>query len=64
MNLPEDRALPCGGTAVFDTSSGIGYRCDTCFAVVGSVGMPRQCKKLLDEEKAAVSPDTGLNGEG
>lgn len=35
--------LPCGGTAYFDTSSGISYRCE-CGAVVGSVGMPQQCK--------------------
>ena len=34
--------LPCGGTAYFDESSGISYRCE-CGAVVGSIGMPAQC---------------------
>lgn len=35
--------LPCGGTAYFDESSGISYRCEDCMAVVGSIGMPRKC---------------------
>ncbi len=35
--------LPCGGTAYFDLSSGISYRCE-CGAVVGSIGMPQLCK--------------------
>lgn len=39
--------LPCGGTAYFDESSGISYRCE-CGAVVGSIGMPSACK---DEEQ-------------
>ena len=34
--------LPCGGTAYFDESSGISYRCE-CGAVVGSIGQPRKC---------------------
>ena len=37
--------LPCGGTAQFDVGSGIGYRCEHCGAVVGSVGQPRECKE-------------------
>ena len=41
--------LPCGGTAYFDYESGISYRCTTCFAVVGSVGMPRSCKDDMDK---------------
>lgn len=40
--------LPCGGRAVFDRSSGISHRCSDCFAVVGSMGMPNQCRELLD----------------
>ncbi len=40
--------LPCGGTAYFDDSSGISYRCDHCMAVVGSIGQPQSCK---DEEQ-------------
>lgn len=35
--------LPCGGTAYFDESSGISYRCE-CGAVVGSVGQPQSCQ--------------------
>jgi len=44
----EDIELLCGSTASFDHSSGISYRCNTCFAVVGSIGMPRECKELYD----------------
>lgn len=40
--------LPCGGTAIFDESSGISYRCLNCTAVVGSIGQPQECK---DEAK-------------
>jgi hypothetical protein len=36
--------LPCGGVAYFDRESCISYRCETCFAVVGSVGQPQRCK--------------------
>jgi hypothetical protein len=38
--------MPCGGMPWFDDSSGCAYRCDTCFAVVGSVGQPKICKNL------------------
>jgi hypothetical protein len=40
--------LPCGGTAYFDEGSGCAHRCK-CGAVVGSVGMPRECKSALDK---------------
>lgn len=46
------RVLPrmnCGGTPVFDTDSEFSYRCDMCFAVVGSVGQPSQCKEINGE---------------
>ena len=36
--------LPCGNRATFDTDSGISYRCDLCWAVVGSIGQPQACK--------------------
>ena len=37
--------LPCGGTAFLDEESTIySYRCSSCFAVVGSIGMPKYCK--------------------
>ena len=42
--------LPCGGEAWFDHESGISFRCIDCFAVVGSVGMPRDCKEIYDRE--------------
>ena len=44
--------LPCGGTAYFDESSGISYRCEDCGAVVGSIGMPQYCKDQADKWKA------------
>ena len=34
--------LPCGSTAHFDGD--FSYRCEDCFAVVGSVGEPDRCK--------------------
>ena len=37
--------LPCGGTAYFDHDSGISYRCETCYAVVGSIGQPGPCRE-------------------
>lgn len=38
--------MACGGTPVFDHDSGYAYRCDQCFAVIGSVGQPSQCTEL------------------
>lgn len=38
--------LPCGGTALFDGD--FSYRCMDCFAVIGSIGQPREC---VDEAK-------------
>ena len=43
--------LPCGGTASWDESSGISYRCE-CGAVVGSVGMPQLCKDEMEKWEA------------
>lgn len=43
--------LPCGGTAYFDESSGIGYRCEDCMAVVGSIGQPQHCKEQAQKYK-------------
>lgn len=39
--------LPCGGIAYYDENSGISYRCAQCMAVVGSVGMPSECKREM-----------------
>ena len=36
--------LPCGNRATFDHASGMSYRCDQCWAVVGSIGQPSRCK--------------------
>ena len=43
--------LLCGSMASFDHESGISYRCETCFAVVHSIGMPKRCKELYDMEE-------------
>lgn len=44
--------LLCGSVAYFDhNSSSYSYRCEDCGAVVGSIGMPRECKELYDMEK-------------
>jgi hypothetical protein len=44
--------LPCGGVAYFDQDSGISYRCETCFAVVGSMGQPRSCREEVKKYDA------------
>lgn len=54
--------LPCGATADFDDSSGYGYRCTDCFAVVGSVGMPKACAKLYAEQQDADKIVNKLKG--
>jgi len=41
--------LPCGSTAHFDGD--FSYRCDSCFAVVGSMGQSAQCKEEADKWK-------------
>ena len=41
--------LPCGGVAYYDENSGISYRCGHCMAVVGSIGMPPECKREMDK---------------
>jgi hypothetical protein len=39
--------MPCGGTPIFDHESGTySYRCDSCFAVIGSIGQPQSCKDI------------------
>jgi hypothetical protein len=47
----ETITLACGGYAYHEEGpNSYGARCDTCFAIVGSIGMPRHCKTLLDME--------------
>ncbi len=43
--------LLCGSLASFDHNSGISYRCNNCFATVGSVGMPKQCKEIYEMQE-------------
>ena len=38
--------MKCGGTPRFDYDSGYAYRCDACFAVIGSMGQPRSCVEI------------------
>lgn len=47
--IPNHIFLPCGGVAFFDTGSGISYRCDHCGAVIGSIGMPKNCATELQK---------------
>jgi hypothetical protein len=44
------KQMNCGGIPVFDIESGISYRCDQCFAVIGSIGQPDRCKQLNEAE--------------
>lgn len=50
--------LPCGSRAHYDGD--FSYRCDNCFAVVGSVGEPDRCK----EESAKWETLKALGGKG
>jgi len=49
--VPDTIEVLCGSTAYFDEDSGISYRCETCFAVIGSIGMPRECAELYRMEE-------------
>jgi hypothetical protein len=49
--------LPCGGTAFWDESSGISYRCE-CGSVVGSIGQPQHCKE--EAKKWEVYEEQGM----
>lgn len=49
---PPSERLPCGGVAHYEVDSSChSYRCDACFAVVGSIGMPAACAELLRQTK-------------
>lgn len=52
--------LPCGARAFFDEASGLGYRCERCFAMVGSIGQPQHCVTAANEYKMLES----LGGKG
>jgi hypothetical protein len=46
--LLDPMPLPCGGTAYWDESSGFSFRCE-CGAIVGSIGMPAECRREMDK---------------
>ena len=50
--MPKTIHMPCGSSAVWDRESEMGYRCTTCFAMVGSIGEPRQCRDAADLYRA------------
>ena len=43
--------MACGGTPMFDVDSGYAYRCDVCFAVIGSIGQSQNCKDINNDEE-------------
>lgn len=49
--------MKCGGVPTFDHDSGYAYRCSNCFAVIGSVSQPRECKNLNQEESDSSNND-------
>ena len=54
--IPQTITIACGSTADFDDGAGYGYRCNSCGAVIGSVGMPRVCYDLekAEQEKKEI----------
>lgn len=38
--------MNCGGVPLFDRDSGMSYRCNKCWAVIGSVSQPQHCKNI------------------
>lgn len=45
--IPAKIISPCGGVALFDGD--YSYRCTSCFAVIGSIGQPRECVAEADK---------------
>jgi len=43
--------MACGGVPLFDYGSGCAYRCDTCYAVLGSIAQPQQCIDINNDEE-------------
>ena len=58
--VPQRIYLPCNAVAEFDIPSEMGYRCTSCFAMVGSIGQPRQCVNEVEKWKALEA----LGGQG
>ena len=50
--VPEELPrMKCGGTPMWDYPSAYSYRCDTCNAVIGSIGQSDICKELNKDYK-------------
>lgn len=42
--------LPCGSRAFYDVESSFySFRCESCMAVVGSIGQPKSCKERMNQ---------------
>lgn len=52
-SVPKFTTAPCGSQASFELES-LSYRCESCFAVLGSLGMPEYCKELYNEQKDSL----------
>lgn len=60
-NVPE--RLPrmnCGGIPFFDVESGFSYRCNTCFAVIGSFSQPQHCQELNSKASIVAGDSEGI----
>lgn len=57
---PRYLRLPCGGHAVWDDASDMGYRCMNCYAMLGSIGQSQHCQDAANEYKIAEK----LGGKG
>ena len=55
--------MPCGGIPIFDYDSGCAYRCDRCYAVIGSIGQPRECVEINNDEENRKTEWALLSGK-
>jgi hypothetical protein len=60
MTHPTSIILPCWNRAFWDFDSDMGYRCNSCYAMHGSVGQPRQCQEETEKWKALEA----MGGQG
>jgi len=49
--VPEFELAPCGEIASWDYGSECSYRCETCNAILGSMGMPQRCHDIAKEKQ-------------
>jgi hypothetical protein len=52
--------LPCRASARWDSESDMGYRCTSCFAMVGSIGQSKWCQEESQKWKTLKA----LGGKG